>query len=227
MVRWCASSCVACKCVCAGYMCLDRIVHDQQLAAALHHRCLLLPVRHCAVPVPRLACTRLVVQPSFVVLTMLSQLGTACLGPWTGFGAGAGAGAGLAWSLESRSRALGGVRKTAGERAFASRSSRSVTERANQTLPRRDVALTWVMRSEGQHASAVLHRKKYQFALELPRRDPVSQQGSPIGAENTILTCVIEPDEEQPIARWDVGVRVAVCSGSSRPCWKGGSFEAL
>ncbi len=133
-----------------------------------------------------------------------------------GFGAGAGVGTGPV--------SMGGPQRlTAGERAFPSRSSRPDTRGANQTLPRRET------RSEGQHASAVPARtgQKYQFALELPRRDPVSQQGSPIGAENTILTCVIEPDEEQPIARWDVGVRVAVCSGSSRTCTEGGSFEAL
>lgn len=99
-------------------MCLDRSVHDQQLAAAPHHHCVPLPVRYCAVPVPSLACTRLVVAAVFIVLTMLLQLGC--------------------------SRALGGR---------PSRSSRFDTRRANQTLPRREVA---VMRSEGQHASAVL-----------------------------------------------------------------------
>ena len=73
-------------------MCLDRSVHDQQLAAAPHHHCVPLPVRYCAVPVPSLACTRLVVAAVFIVLTMLLQLGC--------------------------SRALGGARDTAGEKAF-------------------------------------------------------------------------------------------------------------
>ena len=110
-------------------MCFDRSVHDQQLAAAPHHHCVPLPVRYCAVPVPSLACTRLVVAAVFIVLTMLLQLGC--------------------------SRALGAPEILQARKRFPSRSSGFDTRRANHTLPRREVA---VMRSEGQHASAVLHR---------------------------------------------------------------------
>ena len=73
------------------------------------------------------------------------------------------------------------------------------------------------MRSEGQHASAVLHRTESPSSpWSCHAEIPFHSKDLRLGLRNTILTCVIEPDEEQPIARWDVGITVAVCSGSSR-----------